>query len=189
MAKLAINYEMGNDEIIAQLLENEIEVTAEPVIIDIVESENPDWVMFFLMAEIKLKSGNTSLTKAQLRFKKFGESSQMLRAIEAVAADVAEDYKVGDVLEGMTFRIVDSLEKPHDKANPRQTKDGRLLVDDEGNKIYRQAVVVDTIELYGGVDEETGEEIVGLGHEIISCKPVVASSPSKSTRKREVLQS
>ncbi len=188
--KLKLNYEMTNADIIEALVEAGIEVSANPVVIDIVESENnPDWTVLFLMAEIKLKSSNGSLTKAQLRMKGWGTSSQTLRAMEAVPTDVAAEYEIGEVLEDMTFRIVDSTEKPHKKANPRQTKAGDLLVDENGDEVYRQAVIIDTLELNGGVDEETGEEIEGIGHSIIRCSPVTASPTASRTRKREVLES
>ena len=165
-----MNNKMKNDEILAILAENNIELTATPVIIDIVETKNPEYKAVFMIAEIKMKAQNSSLSKAQIRLKGWSSSSMILRSIESVSKEAAEELEIGMVLEDTTFRVIDELSPSHDRHNPRQNKKGELLLDELGQMVFRSAYIIDV------------EELEEIGHKTISVKAQVAKVEEKTTK-------
>lgn len=182
-----------NEVILEALTEQGIEVDATPVVIDIVSTGKEDdngneWLMVFLMAEIKLKSNNTTLSKAQLALKGWGTNSMVLRSMEAIPSNVVADMEIekGSKLEDMTFRVIDTTEKPFDTAKPRITRNKELLYTEEGEVVYRETQVVTVDEL----NEENG------GHQTIKCSVKKSSqasgtapSAANAAPKQEVLNS
>ena len=183
-----LNRDLKNEEIEQVLTENGIDIDATPVCIDVIPTgksndEGIEWLMCYFLAEVKLANSNATMSKLQLKLKKWGTGDQKLRAMEAIPADVIESMgiEVGKKLEDATLRVTDTIEKPFDKAKPRQTRDGRILVDSNNNPVYRETQLI-------GV-----EELAENPHVVISCKPVVVgdatTSTASSTTKQEVLQS
>lgn len=183
-----LNRDLKNEEIEQVLTENGSDIDATPMCIDIISTgkendEGIEWLMCYFLAEVKLASSNATMSKLQLTLKKWGTGNQKLRAMEAIPADVVKEMgiEVGKKLEGATLRVTDTIEKPFDKAKPRQTRDGRILVDANNNPVYRETQLI-------GVDE-----LEENPHAVISCKPVVvggaATPTTSSTTKQEVLQS
>ena len=160
---------MKNQEIIDILEEHGIEVDTTPIIIDMVDTEEGNYVALFLMAEVSLKSSGTKLTRAQLRLKGWESFTTILRAVESVSVEVAESYSIGDKLEDMSFRVVDKSGEVGfwDTQTPRINKEGELLLDKDGNEVFRMATIIDNDEL---------EEI---GHDIIEVKAFVEDDEAK----------
>jgi hypothetical protein len=180
-----------NEEVLAALAEFNIEVKTEPVIIDIQNTQTDNGKAVFLMAEVTAVSSGSKLTRAQLRVKGFTNSSFILRCIEWMPDEVLEEngWEVGSTLEGMALQIQDSIEPWYDEQPPRINRDEQLLVDENGNEVYRQAVLIDEIELNGGEDEETGEVFEALGHQTIAVKPVDSEVEAKPTVSKKQLTS
>lgn len=203
-----LNYEMKAEELMAELEANDYKLTTTPIVVDLVATENgnEDYVLMFVAAEVTFANTNTGkLSKAQLRMKGWTERTMVARSMEVVSQAWIdeEEIEIGDELEGMKLKVLESTEKFYNKQTARisaDTQQPRLTDDEEGNEYYQTTVLVDEEEFdghellktlkyedwfakYQPEEEENAGEQASKGVEEVK-KPTNKSKAKHTTRKK-----
>lgn len=143
-----MNYRMTNAELLAEAAA-QLE-TGNPVVIDKVATRNPDFTTIFVAGKVEgigsaVNGGSVSKFEADM----LGWSEPILRSHFNCPTARANDISVGDTLEDVVIEVKDSNEPQYEGQNERVTRNGDIIVDDEGNLIYRSTKLVYKSEFKG----------------------------------------
>ena len=162
---MVINRNLTNEEILANDSIREKVNSGQIVVIDKVQTSNPDYVnLYFIGLVDGLASGTTQVSKLASQLLGWDDGGIPFRAIQNARKDIADKIPIGHGVNGC-IRVMDSTEPFFEGQEPRQDRKGRVLYHD-GKPVYRIGTIC------------SHEEFEADGHHLLQAEKKVAEEES-----------
>lgn len=133
---MVINRNLTNEEILANDSIREKVNSGQIVVIDKVQTSNPEYVnLYFIGLVDGLATGTTQVSDLAAQLLGWDNSGIPFRAIQNARKDIADKISIGHGINGC-IRVMDSTEPFFEGQEPRQDRKGRVLYHD-GKPVYR----------------------------------------------------
>ena len=158
---MVINRNLTNEEILANDSIREKVDSGQIVVIDKVQTSNPDYVnLYFIGLVDGLATGTTQVSDLAAQLLGWDNSGIPFRAIQNAKKDIADSIPVGHGIKGC-IRVIDSTEPFFEGQEPRQDRKGRVLYHN-GKPVYRIGTIC------------SHEEFKAEGHHLLQAEKQVA---------------
>ena len=164
---MVINRNLTNEEILANDSIREKVNSGQIVVIDKVQTSNPDYVnLYFIGLVDGLATGTTQVSDLAAQLLGWDNSGIPFRAVQNAKKDIADKIPVGHGIKGC-IRVIDSTERFFEGQEPRQDRKGRVLYHN-GEPVYRIGTIC------------SHEEFKAEGHQLLQAeKKVAEGEPSQ----------
>ena len=158
---MVINRNLTNEEILANDSIREKVNSGQIVVIDKVQTSNPDYVnLYFIGLVDGLATGTTQVSNLAAQLLGWDNSGIPFRAVQNAKKDIADKIPVGHGIKGC-IRVIDSTERFFEGQEPRQDRKGRVLYHN-GKPVYRIGTIC------------SHEEFKAEGHQLLQAEKKVA---------------
>ena len=162
---MVINRNLTNEEILANDSIREKVNGGQIVVIDKVQTNNPDYVnLYFIGLVDGLATGTTQVSDLAAQLLGWDNSGIPFRAIQNAKKDIADKIPIGHGINGC-IRVIDSTERFFEGQEPRQDRKGRVLYHN-GEPVYRIGAIC------------SHEEFKAEGHQLLQAEKMVAEGES-----------
>lgn len=146
------NEQIMNDESVRTVIDN-----GAVVLFDKKPTSNPKYTTLYFFGYVEIKSSNATMSSAQRALLGWDKPSLFpMRCQQNASTEIADKLAIGASFEDFALRIVDSSMPSYEGQQPRQSNSGDIYFDENGDKIFRNVVLV------------TKEELAEKGHHIIN---------------------
>lgn len=162
---MVINRNLTNEEILANDAIREKVDNGEIVIIDKVQTSNPEYVnLYFIGLVDGLATGTTQVSDLAAQLLGWDNSGIPFRAIQNAKREIADKLPIGYGIKGR-IRVLDSIEPFFEGQEPRQDRKGRVLYH-KSQPVYRIGTIC------------SHEEFEAEGHQLLQAEKLVAEGDS-----------
>lgn len=167
---MLVNRNSSNEQIMADATVRTVVDAGNVILFDKKPTSNPSYTTLYFFGYCELSSQDSAMSAAQRLLLGWSETSVFpMRCQQNASTEVADKLAIGTPFSDFALRIVDSNLPSYEGQTPRQSKSGETYFDAEGNKIYRNVVLV------------TKQELADRGHHIIN--RVSVKTPSVGAEK------
>ena len=162
---MVINRNLTNEEILANDSIREKIYNGEIVVIDKVQTSNPDYVnLYFIGLVDGLATGTTQVSNLAAQLLGWDNSGIPFRAVQNARKSIADGIPIGHGIKGC-IRVIDSTEPFFEGQEPRQDRKGRVLYHG-GKPVYRIGTIC------------SHEEFKAQGHQLLQAEKMADDSAS-----------
>jgi hypothetical protein len=160
---MVINRNLTNEEILANDSIREKIYNGEIVVIDKVQTSNPNYVnLYFIGLVDGLATGTTQVSKLASQLLGWDNSGIPFRAVQNARKSIADGIPIGHGIKGC-IRVLDSIEPFFEGQEPRQDRKGRVLYHG-GKPVYRIGTIC------------SHEEFKAQGHQLLQAEKMADES-------------
>lgn len=162
---MLVSRNLTNEQLLAIDSIREALEAGHVVLIDKVQTSNPEYTNLYFMGYCEVTSG-AEISEVQKALLGWDSSVFVMRVQQNAKTEIADKFTIGQAFPKFAVQIVDSLQPSYATQEPRKSKSGDVVTDINNNPIYRSTRLV------------TQGELAERGHVIIERKRVVATAQS-----------